>query len=133
MTAPPEPSEEQRAERVRKADSSTRGALAGVLGLEALVVLLVPRALAASSSGLGTTKTLILVALAVLLIVAAGMLRRPYGVAVGTVMQVPLLLTGIWLGVMFVVAALFWAVWYRLLTVRRDVVGTPRGVRMFVS
>lgn len=133
MTSAPEPSEAERAERVRRADSSTRGALAGVLGLEALVVLLVPRALAASSSGLGATKTLILVGLAVLLILAAGMLRRPYGVGVGTVMQVPLMLTGIWLGAMFVVGAIFWAVWYRLLMLRRDVVGTPRGLRMLVS
>jgi hypothetical protein len=128
-----ESTEAELAERARRADGATRGTLAGVLGLEALVVLLVPRALAASSSGLGTTKTLILVALAVLLIVAASMLRRPYGVAVGTAMQVPLMLTGILIVAMFVLGAIFWAVWYRILTLRRDVVGTPRGVRMLVS
>lgn len=136
-TAHSEPSEEQSAEeladRARRADGATRGVLAGVLGLEALVVLLVPRALAASSSGLGTTKTVILIALAVVLIAAASMLRRPYGVAVGSAMQVPLMLTGVLIAAMFVLGAIFWAVWYRVLTLRRDVVGTPRGLRMLIS
>ena len=121
------------AERVRRADRATRGVLAGTLGLEALVVLLVPRALAASSSGLGTTKTLLLVGLAVVMIIGAGMVRRPWGVALGSALQIPLMLTGIWIGTMFVLAALFWAVWYRVLVLRRDVVGTARGLRMLVS
>jgi hypothetical protein len=132
MTTPAQPSDEERAERARRADGATRGALAGTLGLEALVVLLVPRALA-GTGGVGTTRTLILVGLAVLLIAAAGLLRRPYGIAVGSLMQMPLLLTGIWIGAMFVVGAIFWAVWYRLLVLRRDVVGTPSGLRMLVS
>lgn len=132
MTAP-ELSPHEQAERVRRADAATRGALAGVLGLEALVVLLVPRALAASSSGLGTPKTLVLVGLAVLMVLTAGLLRRSYGVAAGTIMQVPLMLTGVLLPVMFVLGVVFWAVWYRILTLRRDVVGTPRGLRMLVS
>ena len=128
----PEPAEDP-ADRAKRADAATRGALAGVLGLEALVVLLVPRALAASHSGLGTTKTVVLVALAVVMIIAAGLLRRPYGVAVGTVLQVPLMLTGIWLTVMFILGVIFWAVWYRILVLRRDLVGTPHGPRMLIS
>ena len=133
MTTPGEPTDQQLSDRARRADGATRGALAGTLGLEALVVLLVPRALAASSSGLGTTKTLLLVGLAVLMIVGAAMLRRPWGVAVGTALQLPLMLTGLWIGTMFVLGALFWAIWYRLLVLRRDVVGTPRGLRMLIS
>jgi len=129
----PEHTAEELAERARRADGATRATLAGVLGLEALVVLLVPRALVASHSGLGTTKTLILVALAVLLIAAASMVRRPYGIAVGTAMQVPLMLTGILIVAMFILGAIFWAVWYRILVLRRDVVGTPRGLRMLIS
>jgi hypothetical protein len=61
------------------------------------------------------------------------MLRRPWGVALGSALQVPLMLTGVWIATMFVLAALFWAVWYRLLVLRREVVGTPRGFRMLIS
>jgi hypothetical protein len=128
-----EPTPEQIAERAARADKASRGVLAGTLGLEALVVLLLPRALAATSAGLGVTKTLILVAFAVVLIAVAGMVRRPRGIAMGSAMQVPLLLTGLWLTVMFVIALIFWAVWYRVLVLRRDVVGTPGGIRIFVS
>lgn len=128
-----EPQPVDESERRRKADAGSRGAMAGVLGLEALTVLLLPRALAASDSGLGTTKTLILVGLAIVLIVAAGTMRRPYGIAFGGVMQLVVMLTGIWLTAMFILAALFWAVWYRILVLRRDVVGTPGGLRMLIS
>jgi hypothetical protein len=101
--------------------------------LEALVVLLVPRAIAFTTTGLGLTKTLLLVSLALVMIVAAAMLRRPYGVALGSALQIPFLLTGFWISAMFFVAALFIAVWTRVLVLRRDVVGTPGGVRMFLS
>ncbi|HJQ43606.1 MAG TPA: hypothetical protein VJ831_11010, partial [Jatrophihabitantaceae bacterium] len=48
-----EPTPEQVAERAKRADKATRSALAGVLGLEAVVVLLVPRAIAFTETGLG--------------------------------------------------------------------------------
>jgi len=67
------------------------------------------------------------------LILAVSMVRRPYRIAVGTAMQVPLMLTGILIVAMFLLGAIFWAVWYRVLVLRRDVVGTPRGLRMLVS
>jgi hypothetical protein len=136
VSAPPGPealSPEQLADRRRRADRATRGALAGVLGLEAVVTLLVPRALAFSSSGLGVTRTLLLVGLAVLLVLAAGLLRRPWGIGLGTALQLVFLLTGIWLFAMFVVAAIFAAVWARLLVLRRELVGTPGGWRLLVS
>ena len=46
-----EPTPEQIAERARRADRATRGVMAGVLGLEAIIVLLVPRAIAFTSPG----------------------------------------------------------------------------------
>jgi hypothetical protein len=49
------------------------------------------------------------------------------------VLQVVFFLTGIMLPVLFVLAALFAAVWLRLLFLRRDLVGTPGGARMLVS
>jgi hypothetical protein len=127
------PTAEQYAERARRADRATRGALAAVLALEGLVVLLVPRALAFTSAGLGGTKTVVLIGIAVLLVAGAAVTRRSFGVAVGTVLQAVFLLTGILLPVLFVLAALFAAVWLRLLFLRRDLVGTPGGVRMLVS
>jgi hypothetical protein len=123
----------ERAHRAHRADRATRGALAGVLGLEAVVTLLVPRALAFSDGGLGVTKTLLLVALAVLMIAAAGLLRRPWGIGFGSVLQVLFVLTGIWLLPMLIVGAIFAAVWGRLLFLRRDLVGTPGGWRILCS
>ena len=48
---------EQQELRRAKTNRATRGAMAAVLCLEALVVLLMPRALAQTSDGLGTAKT----------------------------------------------------------------------------
>ena len=43
-------------ERIARADRATRGSLAAILGLEAVVTLLVPRALAFSSGGLASPR-----------------------------------------------------------------------------
>jgi len=128
-----EPTAEQRAERAVRANKATRGALAAILGLEALVVLLVPRAIAFTETGLGGTRTALLIGLAVLMVAAAGLLRRPWGIGLGSLLQVAFVLTGIWLAAMFVVAAIFAAIWLYLLNLRRELVGTPGGVRMLVS
>ncbi|MGH8963643.1 MAG: DUF4233 domain-containing protein [Jatrophihabitantaceae bacterium] len=133
MTVGSEPTEEQIAERAFRANRATRGALAGVLGLEALVTLLLPRAIAFSSTGLGLTRTLILVGLAVVLIVGAAMVRRPFGIALGSALQVLFVLTGFLLVAMFFVGVIFAAIWGALLRIRRDLVGTPGGWRMLVS
>ena len=103
MSAPaPEPTPEQREERARRADRATKGALAAMLALEAVVALLVPRAIAFTDGGLGTGRTIALVALAVLLIAAAGTIRRGIGIALGSVLQVALVLTGVWTTAMLV-------------------------------
>jgi hypothetical protein len=128
-----EPTPEQYAERARRADRATRGALAGVLGLQAVVILLLPRALAFSDAGLGVAKTVVLIVFAVGLVVAAGMVRRPWGIGLGSVLQVPFVLTGIWIWGMFIVGAMFVAIWLYLLKLRHDLVGTPGGARMLVS
>ena len=127
------PTPEQIAERAVRANRATRGALAGVLALEALVTLLVPRALAFTSTGLGVTRTVLLISLAVLMIVAAGLVRRPFGIAVGSALQVLFVLTGVMLVAMFVVGVIFAAIWGRLLMLRHELVGTPGGWRLLVS
>jgi hypothetical protein len=128
-----EPTEEQRAERAARANKATRGALAAVLGLEALVVLLVPRAIAFTATGLGGTRAGLLIALAVIMVAAAGLMRRPWGIGLGSVLQLPFILTGIWLTAMFVVAAIFATIWLSLLNLRRELVGTPGGIRMLAA
>lgn len=118
-----EPTPEQVAERARRADRATRGGLAGLLGLEALVVLLVPRAIA-FTTGLGTTRTVILLALAVVMIVAAGLQRRPWGIQVGTALQLPFIATGFLIATMFFVGVVFGVIWLRLLSLREELVGS---------
>jgi hypothetical protein len=127
-----DPESDERA-RVRRADRATRGALAGVLGLEAVVTLLVPRALAFSEGGLGVTKTVLLVVLALLMIAAAGLVRRPWGIAVGSVLQVAFLLSGLWLWALLLIAAVFAAIWLRVLWLRHELLGTPTGWRLLTS
>lgn len=139
MTEPPpeqpvrtQPTPEQIAERAARADRATRAAMAGVLGLEALVVLLVPRAIR-FTIGLGATRTSLLIALAVLFVVAAAGARRSWGIGMGSVLHLPFILTGVWIVSMFLVAAVFAAIWLYLLNLRHELVGTPGGVRMLYS
>jgi hypothetical protein len=130
---PPQLTEEQLAARRAKANRSTRGVLAAILCLEALVVLLMPRALAQTSGGLGTTKTTILIALAVIMVIAGFLLRRPWGIGAGSVLQLLYLATGIWLPAALIPAALLVGSWLFTLNLRHDIVGTPGGARMLVS
>ena len=127
------PTPEQIEARSRRANRATRGALAAVLCLEALVVLLMPRALAQTSGGLGTTKTVILVVLAVLMVMAGFLLRRPWGIGVGSVLQVAFLATAVWLPAALVAMVLLVGVWGYLLNLRHQLVGTPGGARMLIS
>jgi len=130
---PAEPGPDELAQRAQRADRATRGALAAILGLEALVILLVPRALAFSAGGLGVTRTVVLIVLALVTVLAAGLVRRPWGIGLGSALQVPFTLIGIWLLAMFIVAGIFIAVWVRLLVLRRDLVGTDGGWRILYS
>jgi hypothetical protein len=130
--ATPDPTPEQFAERARRADKATRSVLAAVLGLEALVTLLIPRTIA-FTTGLGPVRTSICIGLAVVLAGAAGLVRRPWGIAFGSALQVAFFATGILIATMFLVAALFMAVWLRVLMFRHEVVGSPGGFRMLAG
>lgn len=133
-TMPPEPpSEEQLAERRRRADRATRGGLAGLLCLEAFVVLLVPRAIAQTSTGVDGTKTAILVVLALILIATGFLLRRPWGIGLGSALQLLVLATVVLIPVIAIVVVFFLLIWWYLLRTRHQLVGTPAGWRMLVS
>ena len=116
-----------------KANRATRGVLSALLALEALVVLLVPRAIAQTHTGLDATKTTILVVLAVALLLIAFTMRRPWSVGVGSALQLAVLATGLLEWVMVIVALVFIGLWVWVLTMRRDFVRTPGGLRMLVS
>jgi len=128
----PEPTPEQFAERAHRADKASRSVLAAILGLEALVTLLIPRTIA-FTTGLGPVRTSICIGLAVVLVGAAGLVRRPWGIAMGSALQVAFFATGILIATMFLVAALFMAVWLRVLMFRHEVVGSPGGLRMLAG
>ena len=127
-----EPTPEDYAERARRADKATRSVLAAVLCLEALVVLLVPRTIA-FTTGLGPVRLGVIIALTVVLVLGAGVQRRTWGIGVGSALQVPFFATGILIATMFLIAALFMAVWLRVLMFRHEVVGSPGGVRMLLG
>ena len=131
--APPELTEQQLAERRERTDRSTRRGLAAVLALEAFSVLLVPRAIAQTATGLGGLKTGLLLGFAVVLVAAAAVQRRRWGIGLGSALHVPLVLIGLWVHAFFIVAALFIGVWLYLLNLRHELVGTPGGVRMLMS
>jgi hypothetical protein len=119
--------------RRQRADRATRGALAALLCLEAFVVLLVPRAIAQTSQGISLTKTLLLVALAVVLVGCGFLLRRPWGIGLGSVLQLALAATVVLIPVLAVVVVIFLLLWLYVLRTRQQLVRTPSGWRMLVS
>ncbi len=94
--------------------------------------MLVPRAIA-FTSGLSTADTVILIVLAVVLFLAAGLVRRPWGIAVGSAMQVVFFASGVFITTMFVVGAIFGLIWWRVLVLRHEVVGSPGGWRLLAG
>lgn len=99
-----------------------RGIFAATLILEAIVVLLALLVLPKFGDGataVGVT-TMVLIALAMIL--ASGLQRRPYGLTVALGLQVVTIVAGFWLvtalGIMGVVFAIVWAV---LVWMRSDV------------
>ena len=110
-----------------RAGRALGGVAAGILVLEGIATLFVPRGIAQAEGGLSGARLAYLLGLAVVLILASGLQRRPQGVLVGTALQVPLLLTGLLTGVMWFVAGAFVLIWLYLLQVRRELLGRPFG------
>ena len=110
-----------------RAGRALRGAGAAVLLLEGIVVLFVPRGIAQTGPGLTGLNLTLLLVLAVVLILASGVQRRPWGLVAATALQVPLLLTGLLNGVMWFVGGAFVLIWLYLLQVRKELLGSPFG------
>jgi hypothetical protein len=110
-----------------RAGRALGGAAAAILLLEGIAVLFVPRGIAQSGDGLTGFRLTVLIVLAVLLVLASGVQRRPQGLVIGTVLQVPLLLTGLFGSAMWLVGGLFVLIWAYLLQIRKDLLGSPFG------
>lgn len=110
-----------------RAGRALGGAAAGILVLEGIAVLFVPRGIALTEEGLGAVRLTILLVLALVLILSSGVQRRERGLLIGTVLQVPLLLTGLLNPAMWFVAGAFVLIWLYLLQVRKELVGSAFG------
>ena len=108
-----------------RAGRALDGAGAAILVLEGIATLFVPRGIAQDGDGLTGGELAYLLALAVVLILAAGVQRRERGLLIGTALQVPLLLTGLLNSVMWFVAGAFVLIWLYLLQVRKELLGSP--------
>jgi O-antigen ligase len=111
----------------QRAARALRGSAAAVLVLEGIAVLFVPRGIAQTEQGLGGGQLTLLLVLAVVLVLAGGVQRRPQGLLVGTALQVPLLLTGLLNGAMWIVGGVFVLIWLYLLQIRKELLGSPFG------
>jgi uncharacterized protein DUF4233 len=110
-----------------RAGRALGGAASAILLLEGIAVLFVPRGIAQSGPGLTPFRLTVLIALAVLLMLACGLQRRPQGVLIGTVLQLPLLLTGLLGAAMWLVGGVFVLIWLYLLQTRKELLGSPFG------
>jgi hypothetical protein len=110
-----------------RAGRALGGAAAAILLLEGIAVLFVPRGIAQSGDGLTGFRLTVLLVLALALVLASGLQRRPQGLLIGTVLQVPLLLTGFFGSAMWLVGGLFVLIWAYLLQVRKELLGRPFG------
>jgi hypothetical protein len=108
-----------------RAGRALGGAAAGILVLEGIAVLFVPRGIAQSGAGLTGSRLTMLLVLSLVLILASGVQRRPRGLYIGSALQVPLLLTGLLTSVMWFVAGVFVLIWLYLLQVRKELLGRP--------
>jgi hypothetical protein len=110
-----------------RAGRALNGAAAGILVLEGIAVLFVPRGIAQSGPGLTGTRLALLLLLSLVLILSSGVQRRPRGLHIGTALQVPLLLTGLFTSVMWFVGGIFVLIWLYLLQVRKELLGSRFG------
>jgi len=98
-----------------------RGVMSGTLILEAITVALalpvVNRFGGGISTGLGWT----VLAIAAVLVVLCGMVKRPWAVPVILALQAALIVLVFWLPAIAVLGMIFLAVWLWLLWLRRDV------------
>ncbi|GAA2892702.1 DUF4233 domain-containing protein [Nonomuraea rubra] len=96
---------------------------ASVLGMEAIVAgLITPVAISVGGVEPALAVT-VGIGLAVLCVIAAGLLKRPFGYVLGSVVQVLAICTGFLVTTMFFLGAIFTALWITVIIVARRVEG----------
>jgi hypothetical protein len=98
-----------------------RGVFAALLVLESIVVLLALLVLPKFGEGATPLGVAAIVAVAVGMIVASGLQRRPWGLRLAIALQVAALACGLVVPALAVMALVFGAVWGAILLLRRDV------------
>ncbi|KAA9158625.1 DUF4233 domain-containing protein [Amycolatopsis acidicola] len=107
-----------------------RGVMSGTLILEAITVGLAVPVIARLGGGVGTAKGWTVIAVAVLLVLCCGVVRRPWAVPVILALQVVLMaffflnLTAIGVIGLLFLAFWLWALWLRRDVARRMAAGT---------
>ena len=101
-----------------RTERAVRGVLAGTLGLEALMVLFVPRAIAQTGPGLTTARLVVLLVLFGLLLVTAFVVPRRVGLVLGSVLQLAVIACGVFTVAMYILGLIFLAIWLYELRVR---------------
>lgn len=119
MTGPEQP----RRSGLRDPQRAVRGLGAATLTLEALVLLLAIQPIRVVGGDLGGTAIGAVVALAVVAVVLAGLIRRPWAWNAGTVLQGLLMLSGLLHWSLLVLGVIFALVWGYALHVRRVILG----------
>ena len=100
-----------------------RGVYAATLTLEAIVVALALLVLPKFGEGATPFGVTVISALAVAMVVAAGLQRRPWGLWLALGMQVAMIACGLLVPALGVMGVVFALVWAGLLLLRRDLVG----------
>jgi hypothetical protein len=98
-----------------------RGVFAATLVLESIVVLLALLVLPKFGDGATPLGVAVIAAVAVGMIVAAGVQRRPWGLGFALALQVAVLLCGFLVPALAIMGVVFGLVWAGLLFLRHDV------------
>ncbi|MER6591355.1 DUF4233 domain-containing protein [Micromonospora purpureochromogenes] len=113
----------ERRSGLRNPDKAVRGLGAGTLALEALVLLLAIQPIRVVGGDLSGPAIAAIVALAVVCVVLAGRMGRPWAWQAGTVVQGLLLLSGLLHWSLLALGIIFGLVWAYALHVRRVILG----------
>lgn len=98
-----------------------RGVFAALLVLESIVVALALLVLPKFGAGATPLGVALIGGLAVVMIVAAGLQRRPWGLGLALALQVATVLCGLLVPALGIMGVVFAAVWGGILLMRRDV------------
>jgi hypothetical protein len=100
-----------------------RGVYAATLTLEAIVVALALLVLPKFGEGATPFGVTVISALAVAMVVAAGLQRRPWGLGFALALQAVMIVCGLLVPALGVMGVVFALVWAGILLLRRDLLG----------